>query len=90
MVYLKIIHLKDQLWTVIARLLFVLLLADPFYSPDFNALDVFVAKLSYYNFLQEPVNSELSLAVLNFLRIFSIGEDGGLIFGSYFSWPILI
>jgi len=36
MVYLKIIHLKDQLWTVIAELLSVLLLADPFYSPDFN------------------------------------------------------
>jgi len=33
MVYLKIIHLKDQLWTVIARLLSVLLLADTFYSP---------------------------------------------------------
>jgi len=36
MVHLKIIHLKVQLWTVIARLLSVLLLADPFYSPDFN------------------------------------------------------
>jgi len=40
MVYLKIIHLKDQLWTVIARLLSVLLLADPFYSPDFNIKNV--------------------------------------------------
>jgi len=37
MAYLKIIHLKDQLWTVIAGLLSVLLLADPFYSPDFIA-----------------------------------------------------
>jgi len=36
MVYLKIIHLKDQLWTVIAGLLSVLLLADPFYSLDFK------------------------------------------------------
>jgi len=36
MVYLKIIHRKDQLWTVIAGLLSVLLIADPFYSPDFN------------------------------------------------------
>jgi len=35
MVYLQIIHLKDQLWTVIAGLLSVLILADPFYSPDF-------------------------------------------------------
>jgi len=30
MAYLKINHLKDQLWTVIAGLLFVLILADPF------------------------------------------------------------
>jgi len=29
MVYLKIIHLKDQLWTAIVGLLSVLLLADP-------------------------------------------------------------
>jgi len=36
MVYLKIIHLKDKLWTVIAGLLSVLILADPIYSPDFN------------------------------------------------------
>jgi len=36
MVYLKVIHLKDHLWTVIARLLSVLLLAGPFYSPDFK------------------------------------------------------
>jgi len=36
MVYLKIFHLKDQLWTAIAELLFVLLLANSFYSPDFN------------------------------------------------------
>jgi len=36
MVYLKIYHLKHQLWTVITWLLSVLLLADPFYSIDFN------------------------------------------------------
>jgi len=36
MVYLKIIHLKDQLWTVIARLLSVLILVDPIYSPNFT------------------------------------------------------
>jgi len=36
MVHLKITHLKEQLWTVIAGLLSVLNLADPFYSPDFN------------------------------------------------------
>jgi len=41
MVYLKIIHLKDQLWIVIAGLLSVLFFADPFYSPDFN----------FYNYL---------------------------------------
>jgi len=35
MVCLKIIHLNDQLWTVIAELLSVLILADLFYSPDF-------------------------------------------------------
>jgi len=33
MVNLKIIHLKDQLWTVIAGLLSVLLLANPFIHP---------------------------------------------------------
>jgi len=36
MVYLKISHLKDQLWTAIAGLLYVLILAAPIYSPDFN------------------------------------------------------
>jgi len=36
MVYLKIIHLKDQLWTYIAGLLSVLILADPSCSLDFN------------------------------------------------------
>jgi len=36
MVYLKIFHLKDQLWTVIAGFLSVAVLADLFYSPNFN------------------------------------------------------
>jgi len=40
MIYLKIIHLKDQLWTVITRLLSVLILADPFYSSDFNLKNI--------------------------------------------------
>jgi len=36
MVYLKLIHLKDQLWTIIAGLLYVFILADPFYFPDLD------------------------------------------------------
>jgi len=32
----KIIDLKDQLWTVIPGLLYVLILADLFYFCDFN------------------------------------------------------
>jgi len=36
MVYLKIIHLKDQLWTVIVGLLSIMILADHIYSSDFN------------------------------------------------------
>jgi len=36
MIYLKVIHLKDQLRTIIAGLLSVLILADPFCFLDCN------------------------------------------------------